>query len=558
MVVKRCAFARARKAAGYTQESLAERLGVDRTTVARWEAGEYEPQPWQRPRIAEAFGLSLGEFNQVLDGVETTGRAVEVAASLTEADGALLAGYERVHAAKQEPDQRSREAEPAEAYADAKALRTAITPSLILNDGVLVVPIGPRVLAGLVASAGAELASELAGPLLYLAFLSSPTQAVPIEWKDQLYEQLVKLLHGWADTMDRRELLRLLGWAATTVSTSPVRGLGLMASTIAPFLMSNSTTDEQERFTKAVASPGRVDTQVIDHLEVMLQHCKRQQDSLGSQAVLHTVLAQRGLVNYLLDGCPDELRPRLLSVYSSMSISVGYYFFDLNDVVSAMYYCDQARAAAQEARNTEIAVYALCNMSYFASWQGKAHAGIDFAAAAQSLAGKTDDSLWPVFAAERAGIAYAVDGQLKECMTELDRAQAGLAASAGRIPPESPVYWYHEGVIDSQKSYCLLRLGQPIAAAVSAHRGLPLFDNSIVGHLAVCTLRLATARLQSGEIEEAARVLGDGALLVTRNRSVRLTKQVQAARAQMKPWEDTSAVKALDERLVEVGFMLKK
>ncbi len=69
MVVKRRSFAHARKTAGYTQEGLAERLGVDRTTVARWEAGEYEPQPWQRPRIAEAFGLSLCTCNELLDEV---------------------------------------------------------------------------------------------------------------------------------------------------------------------------------------------------------------------------------------------------------------------------------------------------------------------------------------------------------------------------------------------------------------------------------------------------------------------------------------------------------
>lgn len=74
MVVKRRSFVQARKAAGYTQEGLAERLGVDRTTVARWECGENEPHPWQRPRIAEAFGVSLGEFSKLLDAVGTTDR----------------------------------------------------------------------------------------------------------------------------------------------------------------------------------------------------------------------------------------------------------------------------------------------------------------------------------------------------------------------------------------------------------------------------------------------------------------------------------------------------
>jgi transcriptional regulator with XRE-family HTH domain len=94
---KRRSLARARKIAGYSQESLAERLGVDRSTVARWEAGEYEPQPWQRPRIAEALGVSLCEVNQLLDEVEPQGRAAGRSASLVGAAGVLgTEGHELV------------------------------------------------------------------------------------------------------------------------------------------------------------------------------------------------------------------------------------------------------------------------------------------------------------------------------------------------------------------------------------------------------------------------------------------------------------------------------
>ena len=69
-------------------------------------------------------------------------------------------------------------------------------------------------------------------------------------------------------------------------------------------------------------------------------------------------------------------------------------------------------------------------MSYFASWQGKAHAGIDFAAAAQSLVCQTDDTLLRVCAAERAATAHAIDGQYTACMREFDRAQAQTSGSA--------------------------------------------------------------------------------------------------------------------------------
>ncbi|MGH3902541.1 MAG: helix-turn-helix transcriptional regulator [Pseudonocardiaceae bacterium] len=102
MVVKRRSFAHARRAAGYTQERLAERLGVDRSTVARWEAGDYEPQPWQRPRIAEAFGLSLRAFDQLLHDGKTTDPAIGASASPAGASGAFSAGYEQVHVAARE------------------------------------------------------------------------------------------------------------------------------------------------------------------------------------------------------------------------------------------------------------------------------------------------------------------------------------------------------------------------------------------------------------------------------------------------------------------------
>jgi tetratricopeptide (TPR) repeat protein len=270
--------------------------------------------------------------------------------------------------------------------------------------------------------------------------------------------------------------------------------------------------------------------------------------------VLHTVIAQRELVDSLLDGCADEFRARLLSVYSSMSSSIGIYFMNLEDPASAMRYCDQAREAAQEASNTELGIYSLCMMSHFASQQGKAHAAIDFAAAAQNLGTKTDDHLLQACTAVEFAIAYAVAGQHKESMSEFDRALTALTVSPDQRSPESPVYWFHEGLVASHQSDCFLRQGKPAEAAAAAERGLQLFDTSFVSDLAHCTLRLGTARLLSGEIEEAARVIGGGAILATKHRSARLTSEVRAARGRMGPWRDTPAVKELDERLRGLGM----
>ncbi|MGH3630038.1 MAG: helix-turn-helix domain-containing protein [Sciscionella sp.] len=61
-------LAECRHAAGYTQETFAETLGVDRTTVGRWERGMQSPQPWQRPDLATALDISLDHLDDVLRG----------------------------------------------------------------------------------------------------------------------------------------------------------------------------------------------------------------------------------------------------------------------------------------------------------------------------------------------------------------------------------------------------------------------------------------------------------------------------------------------------------
>jgi transcriptional regulator with XRE-family HTH domain len=51
---------------GFSQEQLAERLDIDRSTIGRWETGETAPQPWIRRRLARALQVSLDELDELL------------------------------------------------------------------------------------------------------------------------------------------------------------------------------------------------------------------------------------------------------------------------------------------------------------------------------------------------------------------------------------------------------------------------------------------------------------------------------------------------------------
>ncbi|WP_333769312.1 helix-turn-helix transcriptional regulator [Streptomyces sp. IBSBF 2435] len=87
-------LARRRKTLGYSQERLAEVLGVDRVTIGRWERGETEPQPYLRPRLAKALKSSAAEIEALLSPEDDRPAPVPARAVSAEALGAHAeAGY---------------------------------------------------------------------------------------------------------------------------------------------------------------------------------------------------------------------------------------------------------------------------------------------------------------------------------------------------------------------------------------------------------------------------------------------------------------------------------
>lgn len=498
-----------RQAAELSQGQLAIAALVDRTTVAHIEKG--------RSRADERFW--------------------KIADQRCHAEGALLTGFHTWQAAHQDHEVRTREAQLTEARAQAEALRAPLAAQLFPEADR---PGGTEAPTNNAPAGDTELIEGSVGALTCLPWVGSLADDVPGAATDEAIGQLARLLAEWIGAMNRRELLQLLRRTAGTAAAASVVG--------------NLNTDEQERLVRAIVSPSRVDEQVIDHIESMLRHCKRQEDALGARAVLPTALGQRNLVYDLLNECPPSLRPRLLSVYSDMSTSVGFYFFDLNDTDSAFWYWNQARAAAQNADNTELSIYALCEMSHASYWQGKPQAAIDTVAAPRNLLSKTDDPLMQVCVADKAAQEYALNGQQEACMAECEKAQDGLA-SADQVSAGSPAYWYHEGQLASERSGCLLRVGKPQDAAASATNGLAIFGKSFVNSRAFCTLFLGKARLQSGEVDEAARVIGTAASLAAQTRSTRLVNELRTTRARMQPWQDAQAVKALDDQLATYGLV---
>jgi DNA-binding XRE family transcriptional regulator/tetratricopeptide (TPR) repeat protein len=80
MESKRRRLVQRRKALGFTQESFAHALGVERTTVNRWESGRTEPRPWARSKIAATLRISVDQLDDLLRAANVDG-GLEVAAA---------------------------------------------------------------------------------------------------------------------------------------------------------------------------------------------------------------------------------------------------------------------------------------------------------------------------------------------------------------------------------------------------------------------------------------------------------------------------------------------
>ena len=67
----------ARKSKGLTQEAAAEKLGVSRQTVSKWETGETLPDIRQSKRLAALYGVSLDELIDFDAGVREIQEVIE-------------------------------------------------------------------------------------------------------------------------------------------------------------------------------------------------------------------------------------------------------------------------------------------------------------------------------------------------------------------------------------------------------------------------------------------------------------------------------------------------
>jgi DNA-binding transcriptional regulator YiaG len=273
------------------------------------------------------------------------------------------------------------------------------------------------------------------------------------------YDELLTSVRRLVDRMNRRGLLQLFGVTATTAFASPwLEGLD---------------SDEQERVVAAIIKPERIDAQIITHIESVLFDAHRSNDKLGPRAALHTVLAQQKILQAMTAECPDELRPRLLSVLGNSQRSAGWISFNADDLSATRRYYEQARVVAHDAQDLELATMVLANLSHAAESSGKPAIAVDYAVAAQTWAERAHNARLSAFASDISACAFAAIGDYNTTMRHLESTQTYLPECSEQSTPT--FYTYSEALHVARRGRCLLELDRTADAVKVIGESLKLY-----------------------------------------------------------------------------------
>jgi hypothetical protein len=327
------------------------------------------------------------------------------------------------------------------------------------------------------------------------------------------------------------------------------RTLLLAASSALAVVAAAPVLEIPRRAANANGGSPRTDTAMMDYIAEIVAGLRRLGGAVGPRATLPSAMALRSAIAALARNAPETVTVQALAVYGDLTQLVGWLMFSLGDRSAARYYYDDARSAADRAAHPDLVTYALSASSQLALAQGDPRDAIDHAHAARQAARRGGSPFAVAYAADVTARAYAVAGQAGRCQAALDREHAALG-EIGPATPRAPWwYFYDRSFYWGTESECALQLGMAVKASDAACRSLSLMA-PVNLHDSALTLALqAEALIRQDEIDSACQALADAARLTTLNSSRRISHRIERLREQLRPTDDTAAVRELDGKL---------
>jgi tetratricopeptide (TPR) repeat protein len=303
-----------------------------------------------------------------------------------------------------------------------------------------------------------------------------------------------------------------------------------------------------ERLADAARRPSRLSTAVVDDLELITDRQRRLYHELSSAEMMVHVQAHVGLLMSLLDSPqPAVLRHRIASAAAEAAGFAAWLWYDLGDLYTMSHCYRQASLAAKESANTGLRSYLLGYQGLVTRAQGRPDSALDFFDQAQQTARRSASEQTRSWLTVLTADALAGVGRAGEALAALDDARSLLAAQDGRT--DEWMYDFDQGSLAVHAGTCLLNVARPDSAAEAFIDALGLLPASCERRGAEIQTGLATARLASGEVEEAQRLTLTSLETFAARGSVAGLLRVRELRALFRTQGHLRVVSAIDDQV---------
>jgi tetratricopeptide (TPR) repeat protein len=148
--------------------------------------------------------------------------------------------------------------------------------------------------------------------------------------------------------------------------------------------------------------------------------------------------------------------------------------------------------------------------------------------------------------------ASAMLGDAKGALDALERSEGAIETVGNADHARPIVSFFDRARLAGEQGMCYVRLRRFDAAKAAFQNGLATLDAASKIRARLLT-GLATTHVRQGEIEQACRTAGEALRIATRTRTALSLQQVYDVRRQLERWQDSRAVRELDEQIRLAG-----
>jgi transcriptional regulator with XRE-family HTH domain len=475
MTGKRQRLVSMRKEAGFSQERLAEVVGVERSTVQRWECGERYPQPWARPKLARALGISDQELSELLDEPANPESAASEPGPLA-AEVAPLHTQDLPQHGFDELPHLGAAFDDARHYLDIEGIPSGWAPSVLCE--ALSRRLGRTVTVDELGRAVQLLSSHAA-----------------LDWHTDALITLTDLAEVDLD-MERRRVLAATAYSVAALAVPEQPWWRQMAA--------RGTA----RATAGARRVGRSDLESArEMVSIFLRVDQRRGGGHARTALVQYLTSD--VATYLRGSYLDErVRKDMFSVASELAYLSGWMAFDNAEHSIAQHYFSVALKLAAEADDPPMAGHVLRAMAHQAVDLGHFRQGLELTSASMEgeryrLASPRERALFGVFYARALGAA----GQKSAAAQALTTAEDDLASAATDDNELSRVFFFGEASLAHQTALTLRDTGDFSGALREFHRSARTLKAATFTRTHALTLGyLGAVHARRGEIDEACSI----------------------------------------------------